>query len=98
MPVHALHIEEAFHRYAPFGHAVYQHNPYWVGPDTPQRIRLLSGTALRGAHAHVQAFWLEEGVRLRATLTAVVDELYNRHWHERMGHLLFFEALPHCDD
>src|SRR5262245_7853082 len=98
MPVHALHTEEEFHRYATFGHAVYQQNPYWVAPDTQHLIRLLSGQALSGAHAHVQAFWIAEGDSLRATLTAVVDELYNRHWHERMGHLLFFEALPHCDD
>ena len=67
-------------------------------PDTHHRIRLLSSKAPSGAHSHVQAFWIEEGDSLRATLTAVVDELYNRHWNERLGHLLFFEALPHCDD
>ena len=98
MPVHALNTEEEFQRYATFGHEVYQQNPYWVVPDTHHLISLLSGKAPSGAHAHVQAFWIEEGDSLRATLTAVVDDLYNRHWNERMGHLLLFEALPHCDD
>jgi hypothetical protein len=50
-----------------------------VVPDTHHLIRLLSGKAPSSAHAHVQAFWIEEGASLRATLTAVVDELYNRH-------------------
>jgi len=98
MQVHALNTHDEFQRYATFGHEVYQQNPYWVAPDTQHLIRLLSGQAPSGAHSHVQAFWIEEGDILKATLTAVVDDLYNRHWNERMGHLLLFEALPHCDD
>src|SRR5262249_61639947 len=94
MRVHALNTEEEFQRYANFGREVYQQNPYWVAPDTHHRISLLSGKAPSGAHAHVQAFWVEEGDRLRATLTAVGGDLYNCHSEQRMGHLSAFEGLP----
>ena len=95
--VHALNTEEEFQRYATFGHEVYQQNPYWVVPDTHHRIRLQRQSSEWRPLARA-GLWIEEGDSLRATLTAVVDELYNRHWNERLGHLLFFEALPHCDD
>src|SRR5262249_16281690 len=37
---------------------------------------------------------MEDEGRILATVTAVVDDLFNRHWKEQMGHLLSFEALP----
>ena len=44
----------------------------------------------------MQPFWVESEGQILATLTAVVDELYNRHWNADRPPL-FFEALPNAD-
>jgi GNAT superfamily N-acetyltransferase len=98
MQVRALQTIEEFQQYANFGYEVYRDNPYWVPPDPHFLIDDLSGEGPTGEHAQVQAFWVEDGGRILATLTAVVSDLYNRHWNEHMGHLFFFEALPDCDE
>lgn len=97
MTVRALHTTEEFERYAGFAREVYRGNRYWVPPDPHHLVSLLSGQKDAGPHWRVQPFWAERGGRVVATLTAVVDELYNRHWKEQQGHLVFFEALPECD-
>jgi GNAT superfamily N-acetyltransferase len=94
--VKALQSSTDFERYAHFGHEVYAQNRYWVPTDAHHLISLLGDPASLGSHLQVQAFWAEEGGRIQATVTAVVDAMYNQHWNERTGHLLFFEALPDC--
>jgi len=42
----------------------------------------------------VRPFLAYEGSRILARVLAVVDTRYNQHWHERLGHLGWFEALP----
>lgn len=93
MQVRALQTPEEFHRYATFSEEVYRENPYWVPPDLHHLTSLLSGEAPFGAHAHIQPFWIEEEDRILATVTTVVDDLFNRHWKEQIGHLVSFEAL-----
>lgn len=85
-------------RYARFGEEVYRQNPFWVPPDSHHLVALLGGQKEAGPHWRVQPFWVESEGRILATLTAVVDDVYNRHWNERTGHLLFFEAMPHRND
>lgn len=97
MKVHALGSAAEFERYVHFAHEVYRDNPYWVAPDSHHLVDALGGQKTAGSHWQVQAFWVEQQGQILATLTAVVDDLYNRHWDERMGHLLFFEALPDCE-
>lgn len=96
MDVRALRSAGEFERYVRFASEVYRGNPYWIPPDA-HLVSALGGQSDAGPHWHVQPFWVESGGKIRATLTAVIDDLYNRHWNERMGHLLFFEALPECD-
>jgi GNAT superfamily N-acetyltransferase len=93
MQVRSLQSQEEFHRYAAFSQDVYQQNPYWVPPDLHHLTGLLSGELPFGSHAHIQPFWIEEGGRILATVTAVIDDLFNQHWKEPMGHLVSFEAL-----
>src|SRR5262252_4863190 len=97
MQVRPLHSSEEFGRYADFAHDVYRQSPHWVAPDVHHLTSLLAGQKEAGPYWGVQPFWVESGSQILATLTAVVDDLYNRHWNERTGHLLFFEALPDCD-
>jgi hypothetical protein len=92
-----LQTADEFERYARFAQEVYRQNPCWIPPDTHHLTALLAGNKEAGSHWTVQPFWVEGDGRILATVTAVVDELYNRHWNERMGHLLFFEALSDSD-
>src|SRR5262245_32977345 len=94
MHVHSLKTVEEFQRSANFAYEVYRQNTYWVPTDNHHLISIMSGEAPTSSHTNVQAFWVGERDKILATLTAVVDEMYNRHWNERTGHLLFFEALP----
>jgi hypothetical protein len=68
-----------------------------VPPFADHLLELLAGQTNAGPHWDVQPFWVEHDGRILATVTAVVDSLYNRHWNERTGHLLLFEALPDAD-
>lgn len=94
MRTRSLTSKEELQRYVEFGHDVYRDIPQWVPPDTEHLVALLSGNGGFGSDSQTQAFWVEEGERVLATVTAVTDDRYNRRWHERLGHLLFFEALP----
>ena len=94
MQVKALDTPEEFARYVAFGQAVYGDNSPWVPPDAPHLIQLLSGEGGFGSHTQIQPFWVEAGDRILATVTAVTSEAYDERWNERLGHLVFFEALP----
>ena len=94
MHVKKLSTPEDFERYIDFAREVYRDNPYWVPPDKHHLTRVLSGNAGFGPQHEIQAFTVEDGGRLLATVASLRDEAYNRHWNEDLGHLLFFEALP----
>jgi len=92
--VKALDTPEEFARYVAFGQEVYGDNSPWVPPDAHHLIQLLSGEGGFGSHTQIQPFWVEAGDRILATVTAVTSEAYDERWNERLGHLVFFEALP----
>ena len=97
MEIRPLRSPDEFQRYIDFAHEVYRRDPHWVPPFADHLLELLSGQTNAGPHWDVQPFWVEQDGRILATVTAVVDALYNRHWNERTGHLLLFEALPDTD-
>ncbi|HLA10204.1 MAG TPA: hypothetical protein VJ023_06390 [Pyrinomonadaceae bacterium] len=92
MNIRSLTTKEEMQRYVDFANEVYRNNLYWVPPDSHHLTELLAGDG--GFDSQIQSFCVEEGDRILATVAAVRDETYNRHWNEQMGHLLFFEALP----
>lgn len=94
MRVRSLSSSEELERYVKFGEEVYRDIPPWVPPDSHHLVELLSGQGGFGADTHIQPFLIENGDEVLATITAVTDDTYNQRWKERMGHLLFFEALP----
>lgn len=98
MHVRSLSSSEELQRYVDFGKDVYRDNTRWIPPDSRHFTELLSGHGGFGPDSQVQAFWVEDVGGVLATITAVNDESYSRRWHERMGHLLFFEALPDHDE
>jgi hypothetical protein len=94
MHVRPLSTTEELQRYVDFGQEVYRLNPHWVPPDDYHLIEILRGRGGFEADSKIQAFWVEDGNRVLATVAAVWSTTYNRHWNEEVGHLLFFEALP----
>lgn len=98
MKIWRLHSADELERYVEFGQEVYRKNPHWVPPDSHHLTKVLGGQAGFGPDCQIQPFWVEDGDRILATVAAVSDEAYNRHWNEPMGHLLFFEALPNQNE
>ena len=94
MHVKKLSIPEDLERFVDFAKEVYRENPYWVPANKHHLIKLLSGNAGFGPQSEIQAFAVEDEGRTLATVAALNDEAYHRHWDEGLGHLLFFEALP----
>ena len=84
-------------RYVDFARDVYRENSYWVPPDKHHLMALLGGNSGFGPQSNIQPFAVEDGNRILATVAAFTDEDYNRHWNEKLGHVLFFEALPNQD-
>jgi ribosomal protein S18 acetylase RimI-like enzyme len=94
MQVKKLNSPEDFERYVDFGKEVYRDNPYWVPGDRHHLISLLGGNAGFGPTSEIQAFAIGDSGGTLATVAALKDEAYRLHWNEKLGHLLFFEALP----
>ncbi len=94
MQVKKLSTPEELEQYVDFANDVYRDNPYWVPTDKHHLVQLLGGNAGFGPQSEIQAFVVADNDRTLATVAAVKDESYDRHWNEPVGHLLFFEALP----
>lgn len=98
MLVSSLSSMEDLQRYVDFGQNVYRDVPQWVPPDSHHLVSLLSGEGGFGPETKIQPFLVEDRGRTLATVTAVTNESYNERWKERLGHLVFFEALPNQND
>src|SRR5574338_1438881 len=98
MQLKKLSTPEDLERYVDFAREVYRDNPNWVPGDKHHLIKVLSGDAGFGPQSQIQAFAAEHEGRIVATVAAMKDEDYERHWDERLGHLLFFEALRDQDE
>jgi len=92
--VRSLSSPEELQRYVNFSQEVYRDNSQWVPPDSHHLVELLSGQGGFGPESHIQPFWVDDAGRVLAAITAVINDTYNRRWSERLGHLVFFEALP----
>lgn len=94
MNVKTLTTPQDLERFVDFANDVYRDYPYWVPADKHHVIKTLSGTAGFGPTHEIQAFIVEDGNRILARVAALRDDDYDLHWNEKLGHLVFFEALP----
>ena len=58
------------------------------------QVPVLTGESPFAQERKMRPFLARAGGRLLARAVAVVDDRYNQHWQERLGHLSLFEALP----
>ena len=94
MDVRPLRTAEEINRYIDFGKEVYRENPNWVPPDAHHLAHVLAGDGGFVPDSQIQPFAVSNNDRILGAVTAVFDKAYERHWDERIGHLLYFEALP----
>src|SRR5438093_1574616 len=60
----------------------------------PPELPILAGESPFVEGRRVRPFVARQGSEIVARAAAVVDSRYNRHWRERLGHIVMFEALP----
>jgi len=67
-------------------------NAYWK-PATRFEMAVLRGESAFNQERTIRPFMARENGQVVARVLAVVDARYNRHWHDQLGHLCWFEAL-----
>lgn len=60
----------------------------------PFQLPILTGDSPFARDRVFRPFLARDGDRVVARGLAAIDRRYQRHWNERLGHLLMFEALP----
>lgn len=99
MKIQSPQTKEEFERFADFGREVYKDHPCWVPPDAHHIVSQLSDEFPGADESRVQPFWaLNDRGEILATAVALVNEPFNRHWKEPIGHLAYFEAHSGHDD
>jgi hypothetical protein len=65
----------------------------WPAPLDLQ-LPILTADSPLAQGREIRPFLAYEGSSIVARAVAVMDEHYNRHWQERLRHLIMFEAMP----
>jgi GNAT superfamily N-acetyltransferase len=86
--------QEALTEFVRFYDQVYAYrDARWQAPlDLQLPILTRESPFVRGRE--IRPFVARTGSKILARVVAIIDEHYNRHWRERLGHLVMFEALP----
>jgi RimJ/RimL family protein N-acetyltransferase len=69
------------------------HGAYWPS-HVPLEAPFVGGTGPVAEDRRCRPFVARDGGEILARVLAVVDERYQRHWNEPLGHLVKFEAMP----
>src|SRR5438876_1230721 len=85
---------DALTEFVLFHDRVYASRPARWSAFVPLELPILAGGSPFVEGRRVRPFVAREGDEIVARTAAVVDSRYNRHWRERLGHLVMFEALP----
>jgi len=95
MKVVEVNNQEDIKRFLALSFEVYKGNPYWVSQIDSHIASFLEGTSIFCKHCKTKAFLVcdVKGVVL-GRIMAQIDYVFNWHWGEGIGHLLFFEAKP----
>jgi GNAT superfamily N-acetyltransferase len=88
------HGRSAFSDFAGFYDQVYESRDVrWRG-STRLEIAVVAGESPFNQDRVVRPFMARVDGNIVARVLAVMDSRYNRHWHDQLGHLCWFEALP----
>src|SRR6516165_5912282 len=81
-----------------FHNDVYAGRPARWPANLPLQLPTLMGESPFSIDRRFRPLAARDGGRIVARAVAAVDERYQRHWNERLGHVLLFEALPGTRD
>ena len=85
---------EALTEFVLFHDQVYEYrNARWPAPLELQ-LSTLAGDNPFAQGRIIRPFLARTGSKIIARAVAVMDEHYNRHWREHLGHIIMFEAMP----
>jgi GNAT superfamily N-acetyltransferase len=85
---------DALTEFVLFHDRVYASCPARWSAFVPLELPILAGQSPFVEGRRVRPFVARAGGEIVARVAAVVDSRYNRHWRERLGHIVMFEALP----
>jgi GNAT superfamily N-acetyltransferase len=85
---------EALTEFVLFYDQVYEYrDARWPAPLELQ-LPILTGESPFAQGRSIRPFLARTGSQIIARAVAVMDERYNRHWQEHLGHIIMFEAMP----
>jgi len=90
--------EQALTEFLLFHDQVYEYRSARWLVTVPLQLPILMGKSPFASGRQLKALVAREGGEIVARVLAIVDEHYIRHWNERLGHLVMFEALPDTRD
>lgn len=77
-----------------FHDAVYESRDAAWAAFVPLQLPILTGESPFAHDRKIRPFLARDRGRIVARAVAMVDAAYNRHWNERLGHIVWFEAMP----
>src|SRR5207244_1717965 len=85
---------DALTEFVRFQDAVYAERSARWPALPPLQLPMLAGESPFAEGRTLHPLLARDGGRILARALAVLDGRYNRHWNERLGHVLMFEARP----
>ncbi len=85
---------EAIEEFVRFHDRVYADRGAFWPAFVPLEAPFVAGTGPVAEDRACRPFVVRDGGAIVARVLAVLDARYNRHWNERLGHAVKFEALP----
>jgi GNAT superfamily N-acetyltransferase len=84
----------ALERFVLFHDEIYADRPAHWRALVPIYLPMLLGDGPFVQERRLRPFVALDGDRILARVVAVVDDRFNRHWNDTLGHLVMFEAQP----
>jgi Acetyltransferase (GNAT) family len=86
--------DDALTEWVRFHDTVYAERSVRWSAFVPLDLAILTGESPFTRGRRTRPFWAREGGKVVTRVLAVLDERYQAHWGEKLGHALMFEALP----
>src|SRR5215472_9704430 len=86
--------QEPLAEFVLFSDRVYSYRSARWPASVEMHLPLLTGRSADCEDRTLKPLLVRDRGEIAARAVAVIDERYNRHWNERLGHIIMFEALP----
>ena len=90
--------KDALSEFILFKDRVYDYCTVRWPADPPHDMALLTDQSAGCEDRTFRPILVRDGADIVARAVSVLDARYNRHWNERLGHVIWFEAMPGTRD